>query len=90
MNNLEKAIERLKVLQCPSGQLEERVEEILQVHGIAKNDISVKRNEKYYNTAVQAYSVKISNDDTHKQNIVILAKPGLDDYVTTVVNAYMR
>ena len=36
MTNLEKAIDRIKILECPTGELEERLVSILEDYKVAK------------------------------------------------------
>lgn len=88
MSKIENAIERIKVLECPTGELENRVENILEDYKIAaKNAIFISRDAERDEDGIQAYSAIISgNKDRH---ITILAKSGLEDYVAKVVDAYI-
>jgi hypothetical protein len=89
MTKLEDAIERIRILECPTGDLEYRVARILDDYGVAnKNEITVNRNERFDRNGAQGYSAKISNNE--EQSIVVLAQSGLDDYVAKVVDVYMN
>ena len=88
MAKIDDAIKRMKVLECPTGDLENRVAGILENYEVAnRNEITVNRAEQYDRDEAQAYNVKILNDNT--QTIVILAKSGIDDYVAKVIDAYV-
>ncbi|WP_028401416.1 hypothetical protein [Ectobacillus panaciterrae] len=88
MTSLKDAVERIKRLECPTGDLEHRVMGILEEYGVAnKNEIMVNRDERFDRNEAQAYSTKISGD--REQSIVILATSGLDDYVAKVVDVYI-
>lgn len=85
MENLERAIDRIKILECPTGDLENRVTDILEDYRVAdKNKISINRTEQLDVNGAEAYSAKISNNSP--QSITILAKSGMDDYVATVID----
>lgn len=88
MNKIDEAINRIKDLECPTGNLENRVEEILEDYRVAnKEEISVKRNKNLDKNDSQAYLVKISGQN---QPIVVLAKSGYDDYVAKVTDVYSK
>lgn len=89
MSILEDAVERIKILECPTGDLEQRVRGILEEYGVANgNDLMVSRDERFDQNEAQAYCATISRDQ--EQSILILAKSGLDDYVAEVVDVYIR
>lgn len=88
MERLEDAIERIKILECPTGEVENRVAGILEDYGVAgRNEIDISRDEKYDRDGAEAFSAKIRGSEG--QSIVVLAKSGLDDYVAKVVDAYV-
>lgn len=87
MDNFNSAINRIKQLECPTGELQSRVAGILEDYHIAnRNEITINRDEQLDKEGAQAYITKISSNTD--QSFVILAKSGLDDYVTKVVNVY--
>ena len=86
MSKIEDAINRLSFLECPTGELENRIVEILNDYDIT--NASVKRTEELDRNGAQAYSVKIS--DENMQNIIVIADSGLDDYVAKVIAAYIH
>ncbi len=89
MNNLEKAIDRIKVLECPTGELENRVVSILEDYEVANRDkITINRDEQWDRQGLEAYSAIISGNK--EQQITVLAKSGLDDYVATVIDVYIN
>jgi hypothetical protein len=86
---LEDAVQRIKILECPTGDLERRVKGILEEYGVANgNELMVSRDKRFDQNEAQAYSATILGDQ--EQSIVILAKSGLDDYVAQVVDAYIN
>lgn len=88
MEKLKDAIERIKILQCPTGDVENRVTGILEDYGVAnKKEIIVNRNEELDSIGAQAYNVQIGGN---KESIVVLARSGKDDYVAEVVGVYMN
>ena len=47
MPNLEKAVERIKTLQCPTGELENRIIGILEDYKVAtRNEIVIDRDHE--------------------------------------------
>jgi hypothetical protein len=89
MQPIENAIERIKILECPTGNLENRIAGILEDYGVsAKGGINVARNEKYDKDGAEAYIAKVSG--SKEQSIVVLAESGLDDYVAKVTDVYIK
>lgn len=88
MEKFKDAIERIKILQCPTGDVENRVAGILEDYGVAnRKEITVNRNEELDSIGAEAYSVQIGGN---KESIVVLARSGKDDYVAEVVGVYMN
>lgn len=89
MESLENAVERIKRLECPTGEVENRIAGILDDYGVAgKNEIRVKRNSVYDREDAQAYTIDLSGEEG--RSVVVLAKSGMDDYVAKVVDAYIN
>lgn len=89
MSKLEQAVERIKALECPTGEVEYRVADILDDYGVAnRNDISIKRDRSLDKNGAEGYLTNISNNKD--KSIVILAKSGMDDYVAKIEDAYIR
>lgn len=87
MTNLKEVIDRIKILECPTGELENRVVDIFQDYGVAnKNEITINRDESLDREGAEAYNAKISGN--RADSVIILAKSGLDDYVVKVVDVY--
>ncbi len=88
MNNIDAAIDRIKILECPTGEIENRVAGILENYGVAdRNKVNVSRVKNLDQDEAQAYKVDFQGEDS---SIIVLAKSGLDDYVATVVGAYKK
>ncbi|WP_346930163.1 hypothetical protein [Clostridium sp.] len=85
MENLDRAIDRIKILECPTGELENRVADILDDYRVAdKNKITINRARQLDADGAAAYSAKISSNSP--QSFTILAKSGLDGYVDKVID----
>lgn len=86
MGNIDDAISRIRALECPTGELENRVAGILEDYGITdKSQVKFKMDNKLGGDDVQAYRVKIADEE---ETFVVLAKSGYDDYVAKVTDAY--
>ncbi len=87
MSDINHAIERIRVLQCPTGELENRIEEILKQYNIdPKDEISVARVTDHDSNGAQAYKAAFARG----REIIILAESGPDDYVAKVVDAKLK
>ncbi len=87
MSDINNAIERIRVLQCPTGELENRIEEILKQYNIdPRDEISVVRVSDHDANGAQAYKAAFARG----REIIILAESGPDDYVAKVVDAKLR
>ena len=85
MENLDRAIDRIKILECPTGELENRVVDIFEDYRVAdKNEITINRARQLDANGAEAYSAKILSNSP--QSITILAKSGMDDYVAKVID----
>lgn len=88
MSKIDDAIERIKILECPTGNVEARVVQILEDYGVASsNEISIERDKYTDNVKGEAYRAKISGDAN--KSIIVVAESGLDDYVAKVTDVYM-
>lgn len=84
MNKMEEAIDRIKALECPTGEVENSVALILEDYGVADSDkVYVNRDNRLDRGDVEAYRVKIAGEG---QTFVVLAKSGYDGYVAKVVD----
>lgn len=89
MTKIEEAMERIKNLECPAGELRERIAGILEEYGIAdKSQVEIKRYEGIYIDGSAAFHTEIPG--TQNQSIVVIASSGMDDYVTKVTDAYIK
>lgn len=83
MENLKDAIERIKILECPTGEVENRIVGILEDYEVAsRNDIEVVRNEDADKNGAQGYIAKVKGNET----LTVLATSGMDDYVAKVID----
>lgn len=88
MATLENAIDRIKTLECPTGEVEIRVADILEDYEIAnRNFITIYRDEQFDINGAEAYKARITNNS--RQSVIVLAESGLDNYVAKVVDAYI-
>lgn len=88
MKKINEAIGRIKILECPTGDLENRVEGILEDYGVAdRSNVNVDRDKSLDRDEAQAYRVKIAGEG---QSMIVLAKSGYDDYVAKVVDVYSK
>jgi hypothetical protein len=86
MNKIDEAFNRIKILECPTGDLENRVTGILEDYGIAnRSNVNIDSDTSLNRDDAQAYRVKISSEG---QSFVVLAKSGSDDYVVNVIDVY--
>lgn len=89
MPNIEDAIERIKKLECPTGDLELRIIEILNDFEIANTgEIDIKCSGEKYDDGSVKYIVKVKAEN--KDRIIVFAKSGMDDYVVFVEEAYLE
>lgn len=88
MATIEEAIRRIKTLECPTGDIRNRVVGILTDYEIAnKSEIMVSRERSLDKKGVRGYNAKICREGG--TDIVILAVSGQDDYVAKVSDAYI-
>jgi hypothetical protein len=86
VSKINEAVNRIKILECPTGELENSVALILEDYGVADMDrVKIGRDSSLDRDEAQGYRVKIQDEG---QSIIVLAKSGYDDYVATVVDAY--
>lgn len=86
MNHIKDAIHRIRQLECPTGDLENRVSGILEQFGVAgKDQVNISRDTSLDREEAQAYRVETENRDL---SLVVLARSGYDDYVAKVVDVY--
>lgn len=86
MSKINEAINRIRNIECPTGDLENRVTEILLDLDVANpNQVNIKRDNKLSSGEAQAYRVKIADEG---ESFVVLARSGYDDYVAKVTDAY--
>lgn len=86
MNKIDEAIISIRSLECPTGQLENKVAGILEKYGVAGRTQIIIDREKILDTdGAQAYKVKIADKG---QPLIVMAQSGYDDYVARVVDVY--
>lgn len=83
MSKIDEAIDRIKILECPTGEIENRVAGILEDYGVAdKSKVNINRERSLDQEEAQAYRVNLAGN----RSFVVLAKSGLDDYVAKIVD----
>lgn len=88
MNKIDEAIDRIRRLECPTGDLENSVTLILEDYGVATiSNVNIDRDNSLDRDDAQAYRVNIAGE---KQSIIVLAESGYDDYVAKVVDVYSK
>ena len=86
MQKIDEAIDRIRILECPTGDLQNRVTEILESYGVAdRNNVSINRDERFDRDEAQAYRIEIRGQE---KTIIMLAQSGYDDYVAKVMNVH--
>ena len=86
MDKLDEAIKQIKEIECPTGELEQRVAVILSDYNLTNENInSVIRDEKMDIPGAEAFYAETTNG-----KLVVIATSGMDDYVAKVTNAYFR
>lgn len=84
MTGLDEAVERIRLLECPAGEVEARVTDIIVAYDVAKrNEITVLREYKLDRDGAQGYRASLSPDSG--VHLKLWAKSGADDYVAKVV-----
>lgn len=86
MANIQNAIDRIRKVQCPTGELEEKVAGILEGYEVAKReDVSLHREENFDRDNALGFRAEINTPQ--KISIRILARSGAEDYVAQVIEA---
>lgn len=89
MSNLDDAVKRIKELECPTGDVQNRIAQIIVSYEAADiHQVTVNREEELDEDGAQAYIARMSNIED--KDIVVLATSGIDDYVAKVVDVYVR
>ena len=89
MSKIEDAVERIKILECPTGEVENRIAGILEEYGVARrNEVEVERYEGLDINGAEGFCAKIAGEQ--KQSIIVLASSGMDDYVAKVTEVYIK
>jgi predicted Zn-dependent protease len=85
VTSYESALEKIQKLECPTGDLEERIMEILTDYHVAQEDeIEIARRKEYDRGGAQAYQIQF--DQYEGNAIIVLARSGADDYVARVTD----
>ena len=88
VSKLTDAVDRIKALECPAANLQNRIAGILEDYGVASRDeIRVYREMQFDRDGAQAYGAEVPGGDG--KSVIILAKTGMDDYVAKVTDAYL-
>ncbi|MPN12071.1 hypothetical protein SDC9_159381 [bioreactor metagenome] len=83
MENLKAAIERIKIMECPTGEVERKITNILEEYEVgSKSSIEVVRNKSSDENEAQGYVAKVNGSKA----LTVLVVSGMDDYVAKVVD----
>lgn len=86
MSKIDEAVDRIKRLECPTGEVEKSVALILEDYDVASgDDVRIGRDKRHDRDEAEAYRVDIAGQ---RQSLVVLAKSMDDDYVAKVVDVY--
>lgn len=89
MTKIEDAIERIKILECPTGKVENRIAGILEDYGVAnRSEVEVTKYQGLDTNGAEQFYVNITGDNN--QSLIVLANSGMDDYVAKVMDAYIK
>ena len=89
MPNIKRRYGQNKNTTMPTGQLEERVAEILETYNISpRSEILISRERRLDRDGAEAYTVTIS--DRLDPTLTLLAGAGADDYVVQVKDIYFN
>ncbi|CUH94830.1 hypothetical protein P22_0896 [Propionispora sp. 2/2-37] len=84
MTKLDAAVERIKILECPTGEVEARVADILVDYDVAnRHEVTVRRENTLDRDGAQGYKARLSSDS--RVSLSLWAKSGAEDYVAKVV-----
>jgi hypothetical protein len=89
LSKIDDAVERIKKLECATGQEENRIAEIIEDCGVAsKSQIRVTKAEELDIDGREQFCANISGESN--ETIIALATTGLDDYVATITEAHIE
>lgn len=85
-NKTQAALERIRILECPTGEFEKRIAGILEDYEVApSHKVKISRDQNLDRDGAQGYNLSLPGDS---QEIVIMATSGADDYVAKVTEIY--
>lgn len=85
MNKINEALDEIIKIECPTGELEKRINNILVDYDLINKNTIVTEDETLNTIDAKAFCANTSNG-----RLVVMARSGMDDYVATVVSAYIR
>jgi hypothetical protein len=89
MGNLEDALDRIKKIECPTGDLGKWIAGIVEDYNIGpKNEVKVMRVNDLDRNGAKGYKVEVAGQ--RENSMVVMATFGMDDYVMKVVDAYIE
>ncbi|MFT9493564.1 hypothetical protein [Anaerosolibacter sp.] len=88
MSRLTDAMERIRDLECPTGDVPHRVTGILEDYEVANGGpITVEREGELGKNGLAVYRAEIGN--IGDQPIMIIVQSGADDYVAKVIDVHI-
>lgn len=84
MSEYQSVMERIQSIECPTGELDKKIINILSEYNVAARDeIQVIRDRDSDRNGAEAYRVEFGKEG---QAIIVLARSGADDYVARVTD----
>lgn len=87
MENYSNVIDRLKIMECPAGKVEDKILNILLDYNVAnRNDIEIKRVKEDIDNSKNGQEFYLARINGNKPiNLELTCISGEDDYVAKVV-----
>ena len=84
MAQMSKFIERMNNMQCPNGEIEDKVKTIVEEYHLASKDqVSVHRETDFDTVEAEGYRLDINNENP--MSFKVLTSTGAEDYVIRVI-----
>lgn len=84
MAQVREFIERMNKMQCPNGEIEQKVAKLVEEYHLGQKDqVAVYRETDYDTAEVEGYRIDIVNENP--VSFKLLATTGAEDYVIRVI-----
>ncbi|SEO62878.1 hypothetical protein [Propionispora vibrioides] len=89
MEPIDDILGRLKRMECPAGEVADRVRTMLaEYEAVAETEIAVFRERSLDRDGTQGYVARFPRNQ-NGLGLAVLTESGMDDYVAKVVDAYL-